>query len=190
MPEVNVRIGRWTVDFLWPDAPPRRRDRQLSLPPREGRLRGRPRARPRPARAAATTSAASPNATLAGDRERRCRQLSAPRGGRRATDAPPGAVEWRRWPTDSARALPDRRQLARLPGLLRAARVDRDRRRAADQRDLRARLDAGQNHRRAPSRAASSSPGTRGCRGARSPTTSTRPSAPRGPTCCASSGRT
>ena len=36
----------------------------------------------------------------------------------------------------------------------------------------------------------SSSPGTRGCRGARSPTTSTRPSANRGPTCCASSGRT
>ena len=37
---------------------------------------------------------------------------------------------------------------------------------------------------------ASSSPGTRGCPGARSPTTSTRPSANRAPTCCASSGRT
>ena len=48
------------------------------------------------------------------------------------------------------RALPDRRQLACLPGVLRAAGVDRDERRAADQRDLRARLDAGQDHRRAP----------------------------------------
>ena len=52
----------------------------------------------------------------------------------------------------AARALPDRRQLARLPGVLRAAGVDRDQRRAADQRDLRARLDAGQDHRRAPLR--------------------------------------
>ena len=49
-----------------------------------------------------------------------------------------------------ARALPDRRQLARLPGVLRPAGVDRDQRRAADQRDLRAGLDAGQDHRRAP----------------------------------------
>ena len=40
------------------------------------------------------------------------------------------------------RALPDRRQLARLPGVLRAARVDRHLRRPADQRDLRLRLDA------------------------------------------------
>ncbi len=91
---------------------------------------------------------------------------------------------------DAPRALPDRRQLARLPGLLRAAGVDRDQRRAADQRDLRARLDAGQDHRRAPPGRASSSPGTPGCPGARSPTTSTRPSANRAPTCCASSGRT
>ena len=42
------------------------------------------------------------------------------------------------------RALPDRRQLARLPRVLRAPRVDRDRRRAADERDLRLRLDDGQ----------------------------------------------
>ena len=40
------------------------------------------------------------------------------------------------------RALPDRRQLARLPGVLRAARVDRHVRRPADERDLRLRLDA------------------------------------------------
>ena len=66
---------------------------------------------------------------------------------------------------DAPRALPDRRQLARLPGLLRPARVDRDQRRAADQRDLRARLDAGQNHRRAPPAAGSSSPGTPGMSG-------------------------
>ena len=42
------------------------------------------------------------------------------------------------------RALPDRRQLARLPRLLRPAGVDRDRRRAPDERDLRLRLDDGQ----------------------------------------------
>ena len=49
------------------------------------------------------------------------------------------------------RALPDRRQQPGLPGFLRPARVDRDQRRPPDQRDLRARLDAGQDHRRAPS---------------------------------------
>ena len=42
------------------------------------------------------------------------------------------------------RALPDRRQLACLPRVLRAPRVDRDGGRAADQRDLRLRLDDGQ----------------------------------------------
>ena len=40
------------------------------------------------------------------------------------------------------RALPDRRQLARLPGVLRAARGDLDVRRAPDEHDLRLRLDA------------------------------------------------
>ena len=40
-------------------AAPRRRDRLLDLPPRLGRLRGRPRPRPRPARAPATPSCAS-----------------------------------------------------------------------------------------------------------------------------------
>src|SRR3954464_6800160 len=47
------------------------------------------------------------------------------------------------------RALPDRRQLARLPGVLRPAGVHRDLHGRADQRDLRLRVDA----REAPDRA-------------------------------------
>ena len=42
------------------------------------------------------------------------------------------------------RALPDRRELARLPGFLRPPRVDRDGGRAPDERDLRLRLDDGE----------------------------------------------
>ena len=66
-------------------------------------------------------------------------------------------LEARRMPRGRpwAPALPDRRQQPRLPRLLRPARVDRDQRRAADQRDLRPRLDAGENHRRAPPAGAS-----------------------------------
>src|SRR5215207_1758832 len=51
------------------------------------------------------------------------------------------------------RGLPHRRQLARLPGLLRSAGEHLDLRRATDQRDLRLRLDAREDHhrpRRAP----------------------------------------
>ena len=94
-----------------------------------------------------------------------------------------------RW-RDAPAALPDRRQQPRLPRLLRPARVDRDQRRAADQRDLRPRLDAGENHRRAPSAGRRRRLGRRHVAAARRPTTSTRPSANRAPTCCASSGRT
>ena len=43
----------------------------------------------------------------------------------------------------------------------------RDLRRAADERDLRLRLDDGQDPHRAPAEGRSSSSGTRGCRGAR-----------------------
>ncbi len=47
-----------------------------------------------------------------------------------------------------ARAVPDRRELACLPGVLRAAGVDRHARRAADQRHLRACLDVREDARR------------------------------------------
>ena len=47
------------------------------------------------------------------------------------------------------RALPDRRQLARLPGVLRAARVDRDVDGLSDERDLRLRVDAREDPHRA-----------------------------------------
>ena len=53
--------------------------------------------------------------------------------------------------SDGGRALPDRRQQPRLPGVLRAARVDRDLHRGAHQRDLRVRVDARQDpHRLRP----------------------------------------
>jgi len=39
-PRVNVRIGRWTVNFLWPGREARGRDRQPSLASRQRRLRG------------------------------------------------------------------------------------------------------------------------------------------------------
>jgi Transcriptional regulator, AbiEi antitoxin len=45
-PEVNVKLGRWEVDFLWRPAGGGR-DRYLALPRRQRRLRGRSQARPR-----------------------------------------------------------------------------------------------------------------------------------------------
>ena len=75
------------------------------------------------------------------------------------------------------RAVPDRRELARLPRLLRAARVHRDRRRAADQRDLRLRVDAREDPHRATAPSRRSSSGTRASPAARSSTPSTRRSA-------------
>ena len=78
-------------------------------------------------------------------------------------------------------AVPDRRELARLPGVLRAPGVDRDRGRAADERDLRVRLDDGQDPHRPLAEGRRSSPGTRAGRGARRSTPSTRRSASRGP---------
>ena len=53
-------------------------------------------------------------------------------------------LRWRRGDERrrSARAVPHRRQLARLPGVLRAPRVDRDLGRASHERDLRLRVDA------------------------------------------------
>ena len=47
--------------------------------------------------------------------------------------------------SDGGRALSDRRQQPGVPGVLRAARVDRHVHRSAHQRDLRVRLDAGQD---------------------------------------------
>ena len=46
LPETNLKLGRWEVDFLARPAP-RRRNRFLPLPPRLDLLRGRLRARPR-----------------------------------------------------------------------------------------------------------------------------------------------
>ena len=85
--------------------------------------------------------------------------------------------------------LPDRRPQPRLPRLLRAARVDRDLHRRADQRDLRVRLDARQDRHRVRRAARRSSPGTPAPRGAPSCSPSTRPSAARARTCSSSSGR-
>ena len=65
----------------------------------------------------------------------------------------------------SRRALPHRRQLARLPGVLRAAGVDRDVDRLPDQRDLRVRLDAREDPHRPRRRSRRSSCGTRARRG-------------------------
>ena len=81
------------------------------------------------------------------------------------------------------RALPDRRQLARLPRVLRAARVDRDVDRLPDQRDLRLRLDAREAADRARAEADDRRLG-RGPRDARRSRRTTRPRAGRGRTCC------
>ncbi len=87
------------------------------------------------------------------------------------------------------RAVPDRRQQPRLPGVLRAAGGDVDRGRAADERDLRVRVDAGQAVDRAHTGGRDRRLGRRACRVARRSTSPTRRSAGRAPTCCRSSGR-
>ena len=88
------------------------------------------------------------------------------------------------------RAVPDRRELARLPRVLRAPGVDRHLRRAADERDLRLRLDAGEDPHRPRRRADGRGLGRRACPAARRSPPTTRRSAPRAPTCSSSSGRT
>ena len=88
------------------------------------------------------------------------------------------------------RALPDRRQQPRLPGVLRAAGVDRDLDRGAHQRDLRLRLDAGQDPHRLRAQGHGRRLGRRARAGARRSTPSTRPSAPAARICSRSSGRT
>ena len=57
---------------------------------------------------------------------------------------------WQRRRRRGRRALPHRRQQPGVQGVLRASRVDRDGRRAPDQRDLRVRVDDGQDPHRAP----------------------------------------
>ena len=89
-----------------------------------------------------------------------------------------------------SRALPDRRQQPRLPGVLRAAGHDRDLARRADERDLRLRQHAGEDPDRVRAEGDDRRLGRRACRAASSNTSPTRPSASRAPTCCASSGRT
>ena len=125
-------------------------------------------------RGSATTSSASPR-----------------RRSRRGTSASPGCSSKRVRVTrrrarrrvapmaedNSTGALPPRRQLARLPGLLRAAGVDRDRATAARPTRSTGSPRCWSRSSTSTTRAASSSPGTRGCPGARSPTTSTRRSA-------------
>ena len=106
---------------------------------------------------------------------------------RRAAPRVPRRDERRR---RSRRAVPDRRELARLPRVLRAAGVDRDLRRAPDERDLRLRLDAREDPHRLRPKCRRSSSGTRACPAARRSPPTTRRSAPRGPTCSSSSGRT
>ena len=120
-----------------------RRDRRLRGSPRPPGVRGRPRR----TRAAPSASASGASATT----------RSEPRSVRSATGAVAVAGIAKRVPAIRSRrgeegprrrgrgAVPDRRELARLPGVLRAARVDRDRRRAADERDLRVRVDDGQD---------------------------------------------
>ncbi len=151
VPEVNVRIGHRLIDFLW-------RERRLIV----------------------ETDSYLYHRGEAAFEDDRSRDFELRRLGYRVErlsegqlDAEPGRIGAAGWRTSwrvlrvgadgryeegeggdgngrRRRAFPDRRKLARLPGLLRSARVDRDLGRAADQRDLRACLDAGQDHRRAP----------------------------------------
>ena len=83
-------------------------------------------------------------------RARRCaRGRAAARRAAPAASSKPRRVEWRADGGPSGRALPHRRQLARVPRVLRAARVDRDVDRLPDERDLRLRLDAREDPHRA-----------------------------------------
>ena len=89
---------------------------------------------------------------------------------------------------DERPAVPDRRPEPRLPRVLRAARVDRDLDRRADQRDLRLRLDAGEDRHRVRRAARRWWPGTPAPPGAPSCSPSTRPSGARARICSSSSG--
>ena len=165
--------------------------------------RGRPRRscrRPRRSRSATSPEHAGPVLDLDADREavlrgRRdghgpgqstCRTVA----GRHHAKLDAGAIAVGGAPTCASvsaprarRALPDRRQLPRLPRVLRAARVDRDLDGLADERDLRLRLDAREDPHRVRPEADDRRLGRRHVRAARRSTPTTRRSARRGPTC-------
>ena len=85
--------------------------------------------------------------TVADRSSARCREL---RRIHEVSATPAPRVEDMAEPVRQSRAVPARRQQPRLPGVLRPAGVDRDLRRAADQRDLRLCVDAGEGDHRAP----------------------------------------
>ena len=132
-------------------APEPRQQRACSpRAPRRARCR-RSSPRPRTSRrvpTSAPTAPSSPAATRTSCRATAARATRRPRAAcgtesERLTGVTFAFLEIRcRGGQRARRALPDRRQLARLPGVLRAAGVDRDLDGRADQRDLRLRLDA------------------------------------------------
>ena len=88
------------------------------------------------------------------------------------------------------RAVPDRRQLAGLPGVLRAPGVDRDLRRAPDERDLRLRVDAREDPHRLRPGADRRGVGRGHVRPQGDLARLQGPALAAGPTCSSSSGRT
>ena len=177
-----------------------RRDRRFQAPRQPSRLRVRPSTRCRASAPGLSRPAIHVPAGAGQPGRGRCGSARPPRpepaGTQPMMDTCPQRPRKRSPPKGSKakqearRALPDRRQLARLPGVLRPARVDRHARRAADQRDLRARLDVRQDADRPRPRGRRGLLGRRAGRAASSPTSPTSPSASPARTCSATSGRT
>ena len=190
-PRCNVRVGRFAVDFLW-------REPRLVVETDGYRSTAGDR-RFEDDRAASSSSSAlgsaraplQRRAMVAVTRSRRSRSTAArtarTRRSPRQYDRCDGQDEGRR--SGEELFLIDGNSLAyraffALPG------VDRDRRRPADERDLRLRLDDGQAPHRPFAAGGHRRLGRGAGRAARRSTRSTRRSASRARTCCASSGRT